>query len=100
MTAPAISVGETVTEIALPPVAAVLVLNSSAGLGDRNAAPNVVVNAGAPAALEPQQIGIRLLPGQICRLPLIDSCNGQQLPLYAIADGPGAQLELRLIEGW
>ncbi|PIJ37090.1 hypothetical protein BMW24_003490 [Mycobacterium heckeshornense] len=77
-----------------------LLLNSSAGLGDGGAAPNVVVNAGAPAALEPQQIGIRLLPGEICQLPLIDPSNGQQLPLYAIADGSGAQLELQLIEGW
>lgn len=92
-----VAVGETVTEISLPAVAAVWVLNSSGGLGDADNAPDVVVNTGAPAALTPQQVGCRLKPGEGITFPLRSPGSSQQLGLYAVAAGPGAQLELELL---
>ncbi|MDI3314497.1 MAG: hypothetical protein QJR12_09510 [Mycobacterium sp.] len=93
-------VGTTTTPIPLPPVAAVWVLNSSGGLGD-GPAPDVVVNQGDPASLDPQ-VGCRLKPGQFATLPMLDT-YGHPMALSAIATGPGGQLEIELIEnggGW
>lgn len=99
MTTPAVvSVGETAAEIPLPPVAAVWVLNSSAGIGDSADAPDVVVNQGTPASLTPQQVGCRLKPGEFSTFPLRSPTNGQQLQLYAVATGSGAQVEVVLLE--
>jgi hypothetical protein len=79
-------VGQTSTEIPLPPVQSVTVLNSSAGIGDAPGAPDVIVNAGAPASLSPQQVGIRLKPGELFTFPL----------LSAVASGPDAAVTLLL----
>ena len=81
----------TAAEIPLPPVRAALVLNSSGGLGDGNG-PDIVVNQGSLASLNPQQVGIRLKPGELFTFPLRQPSNGQQLPLYAVAAGPGGQV--------
>ncbi|BCO35507.1 hypothetical protein MHEC_19400 [Mycobacterium heckeshornense] len=96
-----VAVGTTTTPIPLPPVAGVWVLNSSGGLGDSGTAPDVVVNQGDPASLDPQ-VGCRLKPGQFVTLPLLDT-YGHPLALSAIATGPGGQLKLELLEdggGW
>jgi hypothetical protein len=86
-----VPIGETAAEIPLPPVRAALVLNSSGGLGDGNG-PDIVVNQGSLASLNPQQVGIRLKPGELFTFPLRQPSNGQQLPLYAVAAGPGGQV--------
>jgi hypothetical protein len=85
-----VPVGETPAEIPLPSVRAALVLNSSGGLGDGDG-PDIVVNQGSPASLSPQQVGIRLKPGELFTFPLRQPSNGQQLALYAVAAGPGGQ---------
>lgn len=91
-----VSVGVTVTEIALPAVCAVQVLNSSEGLGDTAGAPDVVVNTGAPASITPQQVGCRLKPGELQTFPLRSPGSSAQLGLYAVATSAGAQLTLLL----
>jgi hypothetical protein len=92
------AVGQTATLIPLPNgVPAVFVLNSSGGVGDRPGAPYLVVNVGLPAALSPQQVGIRLNPGEFFTFGLLQKSNGAQLPLYAVASGPGGQVEIELI---
>lgn len=98
MTTTEFAVGQTVTEIPLPAVREVIVLNSSGGIGD-GSGPDVVVNAGQPAALTPEQVGMRLKCGQLAAVPLQASGTGQPLALYAIADGPGAQVTLEILEG-
>ena len=88
-------VGETPTQISLPPVCAVLVLNSSGGLGD-SPGPDIIVDNGADCSLDPQ-VGIRLAPGEFFTFPLRNPSNGHQLPLYAVASGPGGTVELELV---
>jgi hypothetical protein len=55
-----------------------------------------VVNQGSPASLYPQQVGIRLKPGELFTFPLRQRSNGQQLPLYAVATGSGGQVTLEI----
>ncbi|MDY0112703.1 MAG: hypothetical protein RBS21_00325 [Corynebacterium sp.] len=93
-----VSVGQVCAEIPLPPVSAVQVLNSSGGLGDRAGAPDVVVNQGSAAALTPQQVGCRLRPGEFHVFPLTSPATGKPVALYAIADGPEAELTLLLTD--
>ncbi|WP_375489072.1 hypothetical protein [uncultured Mycobacterium sp.] len=93
MTQPAVfAVGTTPAQIPLPPVEAVLVLNSSGGLGDTGG-PDIMVNTGSPASVNPQ-VGIRLKPGELFTFPL--QSNGQQLALYAVAAGAGGQVKVEL----
>lgn len=84
-------VGQSPTQISLPPVRSVLVINSSEGIGDKPGAPNVVVNNSTACTLSPQ-VGCLLEPGQSVAFDL--ACG--QLPLYAVASGPGAQVTLQL----
>jgi hypothetical protein len=37
-------------------------------------------------------VGIRLKPGELFTFALRQPSNGQQLPLYAVAAGPGGKL--------
>lgn len=101
MTSPAtLPVGETSTLISLPGgLASVLVLNFSGGIADVVGAPDVIVNVGSAASVTPQ-VGIRLHPGEAFSFPLELSSNGVQQPLFAIASGPSAQIQVTLGEGW
>lgn len=93
------AVAENCTLIELPAgLSAVWVLNSSGGIGDTPNAPDVVLNVGAAAALAPQQTGERIGPGECITIPVCSAANGQQLPLYAVATGPNAQIKVELIE--
>jgi hypothetical protein len=86
------AVGQTPAQIPLPPVRSVFVLNSSEGLGDKSNQANIIVDNSSTCQLSPQQIGIKLEPGQSVELPLRSPSNLAVLPLFAVADGPNAQL--------
>lgn len=97
------SVGQTSAEIELPAgLSAVYINNDSEGIGDLPGTANVYVNVGAPAAISPQQIGIKLQPGQDFTFPLTDPATDAQQPIYAIADRPAAVIKMQLIfsETW
>lgn len=97
MTDSVVAVGQVPAEIPLPPVASVLVLNSSEGIGEAKNSPNVVVDNSASCSLSPQ-VGCRLSPGETVTMPLLSTPYENQLPLYAVADGPGAQLTVVLFQ--
>jgi hypothetical protein len=88
------AVGQTPAQISMPPVASVLCLNTSEGLGDKPGAANIIVDNTSACSLSPQ-VGCRLEPGQSVELPLLD-LNDHPLPLFAVADGPDAQLTVVL----
>jgi hypothetical protein len=99
MTDTVVAVGQTPAQIELPPTAtAVLVLNSSEGIGDRQNAPNVVVDNTVSCSLTPL-VGCKLAPGQMVEMPLLQPPYDQPLPLYAVADGPKATVTLTLFLG-
>jgi len=98
MTDTVVAVGQSAAEISLPPAVSVLVLNSSEGIGDRGNAPNVVVDTTAACSANPL-VGCKLAPGQSVTMPLLQPPYNNQLPLYAVADGPNAQVELMLFIG-
>lgn len=75
-----------------PHIRGAICLNSSEGLGDKPNAANIIVDNTPNCALTPQQVGCRLRPGELIEMPLINRSNGTTLPLFAVADGPGATL--------
>lgn len=77
-------------------VGSVLVLNSSEGIGDAPGGPDIIVDTDPNCALSPQQIGIRLRPGQLFTFPMVDRMTGFQMQLFAVADGPGGKLTVVL----
>jgi hypothetical protein len=85
------AVGQTPAQIDLPPVESVIVLNTSEGLGDKPGAANIVVNNSSACSLNPQ-VGIKLQPGRSVGFPMLNPSNDHPLPLFAVADGPDAQL--------
>jgi hypothetical protein len=89
------AVGQTPAQISMPPVASVLCLNTSEGLGDKPGAANIIVDNTSACSLSPQ-VGCKLEPGQSVELPLINPANDMALPLFAVADGPDAQLTVVL----
>jgi hypothetical protein len=98
MTDSVVSVGQTPAQIPMPLGApAVLVLNSSEGIGDKPNTANIIVNNSASCSLDPQ-VGERLQPGQLTTFALRDS-NDHPLPLFAVADAAGATLTITLIFG-
>jgi len=80
----------------IPPVGSIVVLNSSEGLGDSPNAPDIVVDNSPNCALTPQQIGMRLIPGQLVELPMRNPSNGAPLQLFAVATGEGGQVTIVL----
>ncbi|MBS4730068.1 hypothetical protein MSM1_17565 [Mycobacterium sp. SM1] len=72
-------------------------LNNSEGIGDAAGAPDIIVNTGQMASLNPLT-GVRLRPGELFNMPLLDPATGYQLALSAVATGPGAVLQLLLRE--
>ena len=81
MTTVRLSVSETPGQVGdFPPVRSLFVLNS--GFVD-------IVVDNVPVALEPQQIGSRLIPGEGITLPRV----GSAMTLYAVALAEGGQLQ-------
>jgi hypothetical protein len=81
MKAVRLAVSETPGQVGdFPPVRSLFVLNS--GFVD-------IVVDNVPVALEPQQIGCRLIPGEGITLPRV----GSALTLYAVALAEGGQLQ-------
>jgi hypothetical protein len=91
-----VAVGESPAQIDLPPVRAVLVINTSEGLGDNVGTPDVVVDTASNVSLSPL-VGCVLHPGELVEFPMVNPSNGRQLQLWAVADGPGAQVTIHIV---
>lgn len=88
-----VQVGQTPAQISLPPVRSVLVLNSSAGLGDKANAANIIVDNIDDVSVDPL-LGCKLQPGRSVEFPMVNQSNGTQRQLWAVADGPDARLTI------
>jgi hypothetical protein len=77
-------------------VGSILVNNSSAGIGDAPNAPDIIVDTSPACALTPQQVGVRLIPGQLFTFSMRNPSNFAPLQLFAVADGPGGELTVVL----
>lgn len=94
---PTYAVPQTATQIDVPPVASVFVLNSSEGLGDNPAiGAGVIVDNNDGVSFDPQS-GLLIPPGRSVEIPLIDPSTDGPLGLWAIADGPNATITIHLV---